>query len=117
MFRNVQTITKLRLLAAVGLVATAAIVAVVARFGAGSFSQQVLVALVVLGVLAIAATNLEVMARTNTAISGNVMVLVASIIVFRHYSYYLGPALVGFLCGLFDFAQLRNREWMKISFN
>ena len=117
MFRNVQTATKIRLAAAVGLVATAGIVAAIARFGAGSFSDEVLVALLILGVLAVAATNLEVMARTNTGISGNVMVLVASIIVFCHYSYFLGPALVGLLCGFFDFAHLRNREWMKISFN
>ena len=44
----------------------------------------------VLGVLTIAATNLEVMARTNTGISGSVMVLMASIIVFCDYSYLPG---------------------------
>jgi HD-GYP domain-containing protein (c-di-GMP phosphodiesterase class II) len=117
MVRSVQTATKIRLAAAAGLAATAGIVAAVARLGAGSLSGQVLVALLILGILAIAATNLEVMARTNTGISGNVMVLVASIVVFCHYSYYLGPALVGFFCGFFDFAHLRDRAWRKISFN
>jgi HD domain len=117
MIRSVQTATKLRLAAAAGLVATAGIFAAIARFGAGSFSLEVLVALLVLGVLTIAATNLEVIASTNTGISGSVMILVASIIVFSDYSYYLGPALVGLLCGFVDFAHLRNREWMKISFN
>jgi hypothetical protein len=117
MVRSVRTVTKIRLAAAVGLVATAGIIAAVARLGAGSFSRQVLVALLILGVLTIAATNLEVMARTNTGISGSVMMLMASIVVFCHYSYYLGPALIGLLCGFFDFAHLRDRQWRKISFN
>ena len=49
--------------------------------------------------------------------SGSVMVFVASIIVFAEYSFFLGPALIGLLAAVFDFDQLRKREFEKILFN
>ena len=49
-------------------------------------------------------------------ISGNVMVLIASLVVFRAYGFFLGPVIVG-CCGALDLAQLRARAWQKVAFN
>ena len=49
--------------------------------------------------------------------SGSVMIFTAAIVVFGEYSFFLGPALIGLLCGLFDVVHLRKREWDKIAFN
>ena len=69
--------------------------------------------LLVFGLLALAATNLDVITRASIGISGNVMIFIASIVVFGEYSFFLGPALIGLCCGLFDVAQLRERELAK----
>ena len=71
----------------------------------------------VFGVLAVAATNLDVIARASIGMSGSVMIFTASIVVFGEYSFFLGPALIGLCCGLFDVVHLRKREWEKIAFN
>jgi hypothetical protein len=74
-------------------------------------------ALVVFGLLAVAATNLDVIARASIGMSGSVMIFMASIVVFGEYGFFLGPAIVGLSCGLFDVVHLRKREWEKIAFN
>jgi len=78
--------------------------------------SQELVGVLVLGVFALAATNSDVDARAAMGMSGNVMVLIASLVVFRYYGFFLGPILVGFF-GAFDLRQLRERAWSKLAFN
>ncbi len=78
--------------------------------------QTSLMALAVLGLFALAATNFDVTARAGMGISGNVMVLVASLVVFRDFGFFLGPVIVGCF-GALDWTQLRERAWPKIAFN
>jgi hypothetical protein len=78
--------------------------------------KEVAVGVLVLGVFALAATNSDVVARAGMGMSGNVMVLMASLVVFKYYGFFLGPILVGFF-GAFDIQQIRERAWQKIAFN
>jgi len=112
-----STQNKIRVAVLVGCVATCGFVALATLFATNSFTSQVFVALAVLGVLAVAATNLDVIARASIGMSGSVMIFMAAVVVFGQYSFFLGPALIGLLCGLFDVVHLRKREWDKISFN
>ncbi len=96
--------------------------ALVATAGAAAMAQtsmswDVGVAVLVLGAFAIAATNLEVLPLTNFAMSGNVMILTASLVIFHDLNCFLGPVVVGLCCALFDVVHLRAREWQKIAFN
>jgi HD-GYP domain-containing protein (c-di-GMP phosphodiesterase class II) len=109
--------SKIRAAVVVGCAATCGFVALAAVVAPGSLSSEVLVALAVFGVLAVAATNLDVIARASIGMSGSVMIFMASIVVFGEYSFFLGPALIGLLCGLFDVVHLRKHEWEKIAFN
>jgi hypothetical protein len=81
-----------------------------------SFSLETAVALSILGIFALAATNFDITARDSMGVSGNAMVLIASLVVFRSYGFFLGPVIVG-CCGALDFAQIRERSWLKIAFN
>jgi HD superfamily phosphodiesterase len=101
----------------VGCIATCGFVALAAFFAPGSLSSEVVAALAVFGVLAVAATNLDVIARASIGMSGSVMIFMAAVVVFGEYSFFLGPALIGLFCGLFDVVHLRKREWDKIAFN
>jgi hypothetical protein len=112
-----STASKIRSAVAIGCVATCGFVALAAFFAPGSISSQVAVALVVFGVLAVAATNLDVIARASIGMSGSVMIFMAAVVVFGNYAFFLGPALIGILCGLFDVVHLRKHEWEKIAFN
>ena len=109
--------SKIRCTVLVGCLATCGFVALAAFFAPGSLSGDVLVAFAVFGVLAVAATNLDVIARASIGMSGSVMIFMAAVVVFGEYSFFLGPALIGLLCGLFDVVHLRRREWDKIAFN
>lgn len=100
-----------------GCLATCGFVALAAFFAPGNLSADVLVALLVFGVLAVAATNLDVIARASIGMSGSVMIFMAAIVVFGEYSFFLGPAFIGLFCGLFDVVHLRKREWDKVAFN
>ena len=100
-----------------GCIATCGFVALAALFAPGSLSTEVVAALAVFGVLAVAATNLDVIARASIGMSGSVMIFMAAVVVFGEYSFFLGPALIGLFCGLFDVVHLRKREWDKIAFN
>ena len=71
----------------------------------------------ILGALAIAATNLDVIARADVGMSGNVMVLTASIVVFGTYRFFLGAVAIGLLCGVVSVVHLRERAWTKMVFN
>jgi hypothetical protein len=79
-------------------------------------SVDAAVAVLILGVLSLATTNFDLTARYGVGISGNIMVLVASLVVFRAYGFFLGPVIVA-MFGALDFTQLRERAWMKIAFN
>jgi HD superfamily phosphodiesterase len=112
-----NTQTKIRVAVLVGCIATCGFVALAAFFAPGSLSSEVVAALAVFGVLAVAATNLDVIARASIGMSGSVMIFMAAVVVFGEYSFFLGPALIGLFCGLFDVVHLRKREWDKIAFN
>src|ERR1700751_2222825 len=112
-----STRTKIRTAVVLGCVTTAGFVALAAVVAPGNLDSDVIGALVVFGVLAVAATNLDVIARASIGMSGSVMIFMASVVVFGEYSFFLGPALIGLLCGLFDVVHLRKHEWDKIAFN
>src|SRR4051794_17278962 len=95
------------------VVALTALAAVMTR---PDINAEEVVGVLVLGVFALAATNSDVDARAGMGMSGNVMVLIASLVVFRYYGFFLGPILVGFF-GAFDVQQIRERSWSKIAFN
>ena len=44
------------------------------------------------------------------------MIFVASLVVFEHYGFIAGPAIVGAL-GALDLSHVRRREWYKIVIN
>jgi HD-GYP domain-containing protein (c-di-GMP phosphodiesterase class II) len=117
MLRTLSKATKIRLAVVFGLVAACGFVALAAFFSPGSLTPRVVIALIVFGLLAVAATNLDVIARASIGMSGSVMIFTASIVVFGEYGFFLGPAIVGLCCGLFDVVHLRKREWEKIAFN
>ena len=117
MRRALSTQSKIRVAVVVGCIATCGFVALAAFVAPGSLSSDVFLALAVFGVLAVAATNLDVIARASIGMSGSVMIFTASIVVFGEYSFFLGPALIGLFCGLFDVVHLRKHEWEKIAFN
>jgi hypothetical protein len=112
-----STQSKIRVAVIAGCIATCGFVALAALFAPGSMSSQVVAALAVFGVLAVAATNLDVIARASIGMSGSVMIFMAAVVVFGEYSFFLGPAFIGLFCGLFDVVHLRKREWDKIAFN
>jgi HD-GYP domain-containing protein (c-di-GMP phosphodiesterase class II) len=112
-----STQSKIRSAVTVGCIATCGFVALAAFVAPHSVSSDVVFAFVVFGVLAVAATNLDVIARASIGMSGSVMIFMAAVVVFGEYSFFLGPALIGLLCGLFDVVHLRKREWDKIAFN
>jgi HD-GYP domain-containing protein (c-di-GMP phosphodiesterase class II) len=117
MLRAVSRENKIRLAVVAGLAATCGFVALAALFAPGAMTPRVAVALVVFGLLAVAATNLDVIARASIGMSGSVMIFTASIVVFGEYGFFLGPAIVGLCCGMFDMVHLRKHEWEKIAFN
>src|SRR5438094_2518055 len=112
--RKTEQMIQLTVLLLCGL--TVALVIVAAVFTESVLTIDVAVALAVLGLFALAATNFDVTARAGLGISGNVMVLVASLVVFRDYGLFLGPVIVG-CCGALDWTQLRERAWQKVAFN
>jgi hypothetical protein len=112
--RETQRLIQRTVLVLCGL--TVALVAGVAVVSSNSISADSLIAVAVLGVFALAATSFDVPARAGLGMSGNVMVLVASLVVFRDYDFFLGPVIVG-CCGALDWAQLRERAWQKVAFN
>jgi hypothetical protein len=112
--RKIERMIQLTVLSLCGL--TVALVVAAAVWSDNAFSTDCLVALGVLGLFALAATNFDVTARAGMGISGNVMVLVASLVVFREYGLFLGPIIVA-CCGAVDLTQLRERAWQKVAFN
>jgi hypothetical protein len=112
--RDTERVIQLTVLLLCGL--TVALVATAVALTTSVVTTDVLVAIAVLGILALAATNFDVTARAGLGMSGNVMVLVASLVVFRDFGFFLGPVIVACF-GALDWTQLRERAWQKISFN
>jgi HD superfamily phosphodiesterase len=81
-----------------------------------TMSIEVGVAILVFSVFALFATSSDVEAYAGVGTSGNVMVLMASLVVFRAYGFFLGPIIVGLL-GAIDITQLRERSGIKVVFN
>jgi hypothetical protein len=79
-------------------------------------STEALTAILVFSPLVILAANLDVLTRGDVGMSGNAMVLIGSIVVFRECNFILGVAIVGACVGI-DYVQIRGREWMKVAFN
>jgi hypothetical protein len=112
--RDTQRKIQLTVLTSCGL--AVALVVICAVVAPDSITRSAALALVVLGLFALAATNFDVTARAGMGMSGNVMVLIASLVVFRAYGFFLGPVIVG-CCGALDVTQLRERAWLKVGFN
>lgn len=112
--RNAQRVIHFAVSMMCGLVV--ALTALAVLLTSPQLTKEELVGVLVLGVFALAATNSDVDARDALGMSGNVMVLIASLVVFHHYGFFLGPILVGFF-GAFDLQQIRERAWNKIAFN
>ncbi len=111
---NTQRQIRIAVLLLCGVAVALAIPAVIVSYE--SVSWESAVAVIVLGLLALAATNFDVTARDAMGISGSSMVLLASLVVFRDYRVFAGPILVGCF-GALDLAQLRERAWLKVAFN
>src|SRR5215218_9265814 len=93
-----------------------ALVVPVAVLSQPDLTADSVIALAVLGVLALAATNFDVTARDGMGVSGNAMVLFASLIVFHEYGFFIGPIIVGCF-GAIDVRQVREHAWLKLGFN
>src|SRR2546421_2186809 len=74
------------------------------------------VAVLLLGGLAAVATYMDVDVEAAIGLSGNTMILTATIVVFRPERFYVGVALVAIL-GALDYTQVRRREFFKIVIN
>jgi HD domain len=79
-------------------------------------SGRVLMAVAILGIATAIATNFDVTTRVDSSTSGVAMVLVAALVVFRSYGFFLGPMVVG-LFGALTISHLRRREWQRLAFN
>jgi len=112
--RDTQRIIQIAVLSLCGL--SVALIVPIAIVADTTFTIQIAIATTVLGVFALAATNFDVTARDSMGVSGNAMVLIASLVVFREYGFFLGPVVVGCF-GALDLAQVREHSWLKIAFN
>src|SRR6476660_7114122 len=72
-----------------------ALIAPISVFSQPEFTADNAIAVAVLGILALAATNFDITARDGMGVSGNAMVLFASLTVFREYGFFVGPIIVG----------------------
>jgi hypothetical protein len=114
---SMKHLTKIHVIVMAGFFAACGLVALAAAVTQPTLNHDVVVAFVEFLILAVLAANLDVVARSSFSVSGSTMILIASIVVFGEYSFFLGPALLG-VCGGFLYVEhLRNREWLKIAFN
>lgn len=72
--------------------------------------------LAVLVALCVFAEHIVVRHPNGAALSGSVVVALASVFVFRHHAPLLGPLLVGLAGGIY-FPHIRRGQWLLISFN
>src|SRR3954447_13079722 len=107
-----------RIRIAVSLVGIAALlVALVSGYlSVGALTAELAVAIVLFSAFAILAANLEIVVRSGFSLGGHIMILIASVVVFRQGGAFIAPIIVGACSGL-DFSQIRHREWEKVSFN
>ena len=95
---SMKHLTKIQVTVVAGFFAACGLVALAAVVTQPSFNHDVVFAFVEFVILAVLAVNLDVIARSSFSVSGSTMILIASIVVFGEYSFFLGPALVG-VCG------------------
>jgi hypothetical protein len=117
MRHNSSTEAKIRVVVLAAVAVASGFVALALVVTPNVLGPETIAAVVILGILAAAATNLDVIARSSFAVSGSVMILIAAVVVFGTQGFFLGPILVGVCCGVFDLAHLRERAWEKIAFN
>ena len=98
--------------AAVVMAETQAAAAVTSR----PISADLVLAVLLLGSLAAVATYMDVDVDAAIGLSGNTMILIAAIVVFRPEQSYLGVALVAVI-GALDYIQVRRRELYKMVIN
>jgi HD superfamily phosphohydrolase YqeK len=107
-----------RIRIAVALVGAAALLvaAISAYLSAGNLTPQLLLAVCLFAAFAILAANLEIVVRSGFGLGGHIMILIASVVVFRQSGAFIAPVVVGACSGL-NFSQIRAREWLKVTFN
>jgi len=115
MKRNSDTRQKLLVVAAIfgsAMVLAIAAAAVTSR----PITADLVLAVLLLGSLAAVATYMDVDVDAAIGLSGNTMILIAAIVVFRPEQCYLGVALVAVI-GALDYIQVRRRELYKMVIN
>jgi HD-GYP domain-containing protein (c-di-GMP phosphodiesterase class II) len=115
MKRNSDTRQKLLVVAAIfgsAMVLAIAAAAVTSR----PITADLVLAVLLLGSLAAVATYMDVDVDAAIGLSGNTMILIAAIVVFRPEQFYLGVALVAVI-GALDYIQVRRRELYKMVIN
>jgi HD superfamily phosphohydrolase YqeK len=107
-----------RIRIAVSLVGAAAVLvaAVSAYFTVDTLTPQLLLAVVLFASFAILAANLEIVVRSGFGLGGHIMILIASVVVFRQSGSFIAPVVIGACSGL-NFSQIKAREWKKVAFN
>jgi HD superfamily phosphohydrolase YqeK len=85
-------------------------------FSIDSLTPQLALAILLFAAFAALATNLEIVVRSGFGLGGHIMILIASVVVFRESSVFIGPVIVGAFGGL-NLTQIRQREWDKVAFN
>ena len=72
-------------------------------------TPQLLLAVCLFAAFAILAANLEIVVRSGFGLGGHIMILIASVVVFRQSGAFLAPVLVG-VCGGLNFSHLREKK-------
>jgi hypothetical protein len=107
---------KLQLVAIVMAIGAVAAGMYFASIGHGLDGRDSLITVALLGSLAAIACNVDIEASSNFSLSGEVMIFMAAIVVFRASGSLVGPALVGVFAAL-DWTHVRSRAWEKIAVN
>jgi HD superfamily phosphohydrolase YqeK len=100
------------------LVSTAAVIVALASalLSADALTPKLVFAILLFASFAALAANLEIVVRSGFGLGGHIMILIASVVVFRENGAFIGPVIVGACSGL-DFEQIRQHEWTKVVFN
>jgi hypothetical protein len=114
--RTLDKASKLRLAASLITALALSFLGVAAWLSRGSFSLGSFAVLLLFGSLAALATNLDVEARDGFAMTVDVMISMASVVVFQARGVFVGAALVGLFVALYA-PHIKNREWHKLAIN
>jgi HD superfamily phosphohydrolase YqeK len=83
---------------------------------AGDLTARQVLAIGLFAGFAALATNFEIVVRSGFGLGGHIMILVASVVVFREAGLFVAPVVIG-ACGGLNLEQIRAREWQKVVFN